>query len=59
MKDLILAIVSDLVGSFIYYDRQEDEDLPTGCIESAIIEKDITIDEIVDRFKSELIKRSS
>ncbi|MEE9374509.1 MAG: hypothetical protein V3V00_15750 [Saprospiraceae bacterium] len=54
MKEKILKTVSDLVADFLYYDRKEDEELPKGSIEKAIHDGEITIDEIVERFKSEL-----
>ena len=56
MKELILNIVDDLIGTFLYYDRQEDEDLPKGVIEASLKNNEITIDEIVDRFKQKLIE---
>lgn len=51
MKENILNTVSDLVGSFLYYDRKEDEDLPRGAIQDALEDGVITIDEIVAEFK--------
>jgi len=54
MKENILNTVTDLVGSFMYYDRKEDEELPNGAIETAIENGVITIDEIVDKFKTTL-----
>ena len=56
-KELIELTVMDLVSSFLYYDRKEDEDLPRGEIEEAIRSKEITTDEIVELFKSELEKK--
>ena len=56
MKENIKNTISDLVGSFLYYDRKEDEDLPRGAIEQAIKDKVITIEEIVKIFSSELHK---
>ena len=51
MKAIILATIDDLVGSFLYYDRREDEELETGMIEKAVVQGDITVDEITDHFK--------
>ena len=48
--------VKDLVGEFMYYDRKEDEDLPRGAIEEAVKNKEVSVDEIVELFKAELIK---
>lgn len=56
MKENILNTVTDLVGNFMYYDRKEDEDLPDGAIETAIRNGVITIDEIVDKFKSDILE---
>lgn len=53
-KEQIIASVKDLVTSLVYYDRKEDEDLPVGAIELAIDEGEITIDEMVEVFRSEL-----
>lgn len=56
MKKLILNTVSDLVLNFTYYNRKEDEDLPCEAIENAIKNGDITIEEIVAKFETELRK---
>ncbi len=50
MKQEILNTVDDLVSSFLYYDRKEDEDLPLGKIEKAINDGTITEVEIVHQF---------
>jgi hypothetical protein len=49
---LILDTVTDLVSMFMYYDRKEDEDLPRGEIEEAIAFGEVTVDEIVARFRA-------
>lgn len=54
-KQVILDTLEDLVADFLYYDRKEDENLPQGAIEKAIIQKQITVDEIVEFFKVTLI----
>tara|TARA_R110000772_G_scaffold24212_2_gene64119 strand:+ start:2253 stop:2441 length:189 start_codon:yes stop_codon:yes gene_type:complete len=51
-KTNILNAVDDLMGSFLYYDRKEDEDLPSGEIESSIKNNEISVDEIVEKFKT-------
>lgn len=53
-KQVVLDTVSDLVGNFLYYQRKEDEDLPVGAIEKMVATKEITVDEIVAKFRSEL-----
>lgn len=55
-RKTILATVEDLVSSFLYYDRKEDEDLPRGAIEEAIEAGEITAEEIVATFKKEFEK---
>lgn len=50
MKDFILKATTDLVSSFLYYDRKEDDILPVGEIEKAIKNGEISIEDIVDRF---------
>lgn len=47
---------SDLMADFLYYDRKEDEDLPRGAIESALLSGVITVDEILNIFRAELEK---
>ena len=47
----------DLVSSFLYYDRKEDEDLPEGEIQKALDNNEITFEEIVITFKKELFKQ--
>lgn len=56
MRSNILNTVDDLVGSFLYYDRKEDEDLPRGAIQQAIENKEISVDEIAAFFKAKLIE---
>ena len=55
-KQIIINTIKDLVGGLLYYDRKEDEDLPRGAIEDALLEEEITIDEIVQCFSDELRK---
>lgn len=56
MKDRILNKISDLVADLLYYNRKEDEELPEGRIEELISLGEITIDEMVERFKQEIIE---
>ncbi|MCP4665172.1 MAG: hypothetical protein GY849_02305 [Deltaproteobacteria bacterium] len=53
-KQIILDTVEDLVSSFLYYDRKDDENLERGEIQKAITEKQITIDEIISHFSKNL-----
>lgn len=50
-RQLILTHVDDLVSDFLYYDRKEDEDLPKGSIQEAVLAGEITADEIVATFR--------
>jgi hypothetical protein len=56
MKQNILNTVSDLVSSFLYYDRKEDENLKVNAINNAIKEGIISEEEIVQKFKDEFHK---
>lgn len=42
-RQLIQDVADDTMGSFLYYDRKEDDRLPRGSIEEAISEGEITI----------------
>ncbi len=53
-RDRIYATVDDLVSNFLYYDRKEDEDLPRGAIEEAVKNGEISVDDIVGRFRARL-----
>jgi hypothetical protein len=55
-KLLILNYISDMCTDFLYYDRKEDEDLPLGEIEKAVKSGDITVEEMVEAFRKELLK---
>ena len=55
-KDYIMANVDQFVIDFLYYDRSEDEDLPLDAIEEAIKAGETSVDEIAERFRSELEK---
>lgn len=55
MKEIILKEVETLVANFVYYDRKEDEDLSMYDLDKAIRSGEITIDEIVNKFRETLI----
>lgn len=58
--DIILGTLDDLVADFMYYDREDgDSELPPGAIERAIAAGEITVDEIVARFRAKLEARFS
>ena len=54
IRKKILTTINDLVCDFLYYDRKEDEELSAADIEDAVDDGDITIDDMVKRFESEL-----
>ena len=56
LKDTILGKVEDLVSNFLYYDREEDEDLPPGAIEDAVKRGVVSIEDIVAQFGASLIE---
>lgn len=56
-RQKILDTVDDLVANFLYYDRKEDEDLPVGAIDDAVLEDVVSIDEIGEAFTKELRER--
>lgn len=55
-KEIILNTVKDLIADFLWYDRKEDEDLGRGEIEALVKSGELTVDEIVEQFKTTLIK---
>lgn len=54
--DALRPLLRDLVLSFLYYDRTEDEDIPLEAIERAVDGGAVTVDDIVAGFRDELIK---
>lgn len=55
-KEKVLAIASDTMGRFLYYDRKEDEDFRPGDIEEMIQTGEITVEEILSVFETALRK---
>jgi hypothetical protein len=55
-KEFVLGAIDDLVADFLYYDRKHDKEFPLGEIERLIENGEITIDEMVNKFKERLIK---
>lgn len=53
-KKLILELVEDLVSDFTYYDRKNCEHLTEKQLDEAILNGEVTIDEIVSEFKKHL-----
>ena len=53
-RDVILGTVRDLVGDLLWYGRKEDESLPRGEIEAAIVAGELTADDIAAEFATAL-----
>jgi hypothetical protein len=54
-KQVILNTVEDLVLDFLYNDRENDYNLKLYDIEYEIYSGNMTIDEIVEAFRNELV----
>jgi hypothetical protein len=54
IKAMIFATVDDLVSDFLFYDRKEDEELPLGAIQEALLSGEIQEREIVECFARKL-----
>ena len=54
MKQKIIDTISDLCSNFLYYDRNEDEELSSDDLQRAVDTKEITIDEMVAEFRKHL-----
>lgn len=57
IRQLIGPVVQDLVSNFMFYNRREDDTLPTGAIEEAVCSGEITVDQIVEVFRNEVSSR--
>ena len=54
MKQTILDTIEDLCSDFTYYDRKEDEQLSMEQLNQAVASGEITIDEMVEKFRAGL-----
>ena len=54
MKEMILLTIDDLCSDFTYYDRKEDEQLSKEQLNESVKSGEITIDEMVERFRKNL-----
>lgn len=55
-RQTILDTASDTMSRFLYDDRKEDEDLRRGEIGKALAVGEVTIEELIAIFKTELIE---
>ena len=53
-QDLILSTIDDLVTRFLWDDRKEDRQLPSGAIEAAVSDGVISIDDMTAKFREAL-----
>lgn len=54
IKQTIINTISDLCADFLNYDRKNDDDLSREDLKEAVINGDITIDEMVVEFRKHL-----
>lgn len=59
IKENILGLIRDLVSDLLYYDRKEYEEYPVGFIEGAIENNYITIEDMIQEFKTQLYENIS
>ena len=55
-RQLIFGEINALVANFMYYDRKYDEELTKEVLYQAIENGDVTVDEIVETFKKEMLE---
>ena len=56
VRQEILNTLEDLVGSFMYSDRRDDEDLPVGAVQRAVEQGAISVEEMIEVFARQLRK---
>jgi len=56
MKDYINGVISDAVAEFAYFDRKEDENLSVSELEAVVESGEVTVDEMVEMFRTHLKK---
>jgi len=49
-KNHALNLVEDVLSSYFYYDRKDDEDLSVKEMEELINSGTLTVDELIDQF---------
>ena len=54
LKDLILGLLGDALLDFIVYDRKDCEQLRRGQIEDAVKRGVVSVDELVQTFKTHM-----
>jgi len=56
MRKTALLVLSDLALNFVAYNRDEDEDLPSGSIEELVENNVLTVEEMTEQFGKALKK---
>ena len=51
IKENILNTIDDLCAKFLFYDRKEDETLSMERLNQAVMNGEITVDDMVDEFR--------
>lgn len=52
--DKLFGALDKLASKLLYYDRKEDDELPLGRIEQLIKLGEVSVDDIVNEFRSHL-----
>ena len=55
-RQVLEIYVPDLVGSFLYYDRKEDQSLPRDAIDEMVEDGYLTCQEIIEAFGEGIVK---
>ena len=53
-KHLVLSTVTDLVADFLFLDRKGDIDVPEGTIQEMILNGQLSVEDLVIRFREDL-----
>jgi hypothetical protein len=53
-KQAVLHAVEEAANNFLQYDREDDDTLPEGSIQEFLRDGTITLDDIVERFRTAL-----
>ena len=54
LKKYLLGVVGDAVLDFMVYDRKDDEELPRGVIEDAVSRGVLSLDDLVQAFRTHM-----
>ena len=54
-RNLIFGEINAVVANFLYYDRKHDEELTYQMLSDALENGDVTVEEIVEAFRQEML----